>query len=47
MVDTYGTAVATINPGKAYKVVIEAHCDEISWFVNYIADDGIITVIRN
>ncbi len=47
MVDTYGTAVATINPGKAYKVVIEAHCDEISWYVNYIADDGIITVIRN
>lgn len=47
MVDTYGSAVATINPGKKYKVVIEAHCDEISWFVNYISDDGLITVIRN
>lgn len=46
-VDTYGTAVATINPGKKYKVVLEAHCDEISWFVNYIWDDGIISVIRN
>ena len=46
-VDTYGTAVATINPKASYKVVLEAHCDEISWFVNYIADDGIISVIRN
>lgn len=46
-VDTYGTAVATINPEKKYKVVIEAHCDEISWFVNYISADGLISVIRN
>ena len=46
-VDTYGTAVGVINPGKPYKVVIEAHADEISWFVNYISDDGYIYVIRN
>ena len=46
-VDTYGTAVATINPWQKYKVVIEAHCDEISWFENYITDDGLIYVIRN
>jgi putative aminopeptidase FrvX len=46
-VDTYGSAVATINPKGAYKVVLEAHCDEISWFVNYITDDGLIYVIRN
>lgn len=46
-VDTYGTAVATINPGKKYTVVLEAHCDEISWYVNYIGEDGIISVIRN
>jgi putative aminopeptidase FrvX len=46
-VDTYGTAVGVINPGKEYKVVIEAHADEISWFVNYISDDGYIYVIRN
>jgi tetrahedral aminopeptidase len=45
--DTYGTAVAVINPEAKYKVVIEAHADEISWFVNYIADDGYIYVIRN
>ena len=28
--DTYGTAVAVINPEAAYKVVIEGHADEIS-----------------
>jgi len=46
-VDTYGSAVATLNPKWTYKVVLEAHCDEISWFVNYITDDGLIYVIRN
>lgn len=45
--DTYGTAVAVVNPGKALKVVIEGHSDEISWYVNYINDDGLIYVIRN
>lgn len=45
--DHYGTAVAVINPGQPYKVVIEAHADEISWFVNYITKDGLIYVIRN
>lgn len=45
--DHYGTAVGVINPGAAYKVVIEAHADEISWFVNYITKDGLIYVIRN
>ncbi len=45
--DTYGTAAAIINPGADYKVVIEAHCDEISWFVNYISKEGYIHVIRN
>ena len=45
--DTYGTVVGVINPESKYKVVIEAHADEISWFVNYITDDGYIYVIRN
>jgi putative aminopeptidase FrvX len=45
--DNYGTAYAIINPGKKYKVVIEAHADEISWFVNHISDKGYISVIRN
>lgn len=45
--DTYGTAVGVINPKADYKVVIEAHSDEISWYVNYITDSGLIYVIRN
>lgn len=46
-VDNYGTAVGIINPKAEYKVVIEAHADEISWYVNYISNDGLIYVIRN
>jgi len=45
--DTYGTAVGVINPKAEYKVVIEGHADEISWYVNYISDNGLIYVIRN
>ena len=45
--DTYGSAVGVINPDAKYKVVIEGHADEISWYVNYITDDGLIYVIRN
>jgi tetrahedral aminopeptidase len=47
MVDVYGSAVGIINPKGKYKVVIEAHADEISWFVNYITDEGYIYVRRN
>ncbi|RYG15289.1 MAG: M42 family peptidase [Chitinophagaceae bacterium] len=46
-VDNYGTAVGVINPKAPFKVVIEAHADEISWYVNYITSDGLIYVIRN
>lgn len=45
--DTYGTAVGVINPDAPYRVVIEGHADEISWYVNYISDNGLIYVIRN
>lgn len=45
--DNYGTAVGVINPDAAYKFVIEAHADEISWFVHYIKEDGYIYVRRN
>lgn len=45
--DTYGSMVGVINPEAKYKVVIEAHADEISWFVNYITEQGYIYVIRN
>ena len=45
--DAYGTAVGVINPNAPFKVVIEAHADEISWFVNYINDQGLIYLKRN
>jgi putative aminopeptidase FrvX len=45
--DPYGTAVAVVNPSSPFKVVIEAHVDEISWFVNYITNDGLIYLKRN
>lgn len=47
IVDAYGSAVGVINPDAAFKVVIEAHADEISWFVNYVSPEGLIYVIRN
>jgi putative aminopeptidase FrvX len=47
MVDNYGSVVGIINPKAKYKVVIEAHADEISWFVHYITDDGFIYLRRN
>tara|TARA_Y100000996_G_scaffold95890_1_gene68487 strand:+ start:1337 stop:2416 length:1080 start_codon:yes stop_codon:yes gene_type:complete len=47
LTDTYGTAVGIINPKAKFKVVVEAHSDEISWYVNYITDNGLIYVIRN
>lgn len=45
--DNYGTAYGVINPGKDFKVVIEAHSDEISWYVNSINSKGYISVIQN
>lgn len=47
MTDPYGTAVGIINPNQPFKVVIEAHADEISWFVNYITSEGLIYLKRN
>ncbi len=46
-VDAYGSVFGIINPGTGYKVVIEAHADEISWFVNYINEEGFIYLVRN
>ena len=46
-VDNYGTVYGVMNPGAPFKVVIEAHADEISWFVSYITADGLIYVKRN
>src|SRR6187397_368648 len=46
-VDPYGTAVGIINPDNKFKVVIEAHADEISWFVNYVNPEGLLYLKRN
>ena len=46
-VDSYGSVVGVINPKAKYKVVIEAHADEISWFVHYINPQGFIYLRRN
>jgi len=45
--DPYGSAAAVINPGAPFKVVLEAHADEISWFVNYVTPEGLIYLKRN
>lgn len=47
LIDPYGSVAGILNPGKPFKVVIEAHADEISWFVNYITPEGLIYVTRN
>ncbi len=45
--DPYGSAVGVINPKAPFKVVIEAHADEISWFVNYVNPEGLLYLKRN
>jgi len=47
IIDNYGSVAGILNPGKSYKVVIEAHADEISWFVHYITKEGFIYLRRN
>lgn len=44
--DVYGSMAAVINPGREFKVVIEAHADEIGWAVHFITEDGFIYVER-
>lgn len=47
LTDPYGTAVGIVNPSQPFKVVIEAHVDEISWFVNYVTNEGLMYLKRN
>jgi putative aminopeptidase FrvX len=44
IVCNYGSVAAVINPGQKFKVVIEAHADEIAWYVQTISPDGFIHV---
>lgn len=46
-IDHYNNAVAIINPQAKFKVMLEAHADEISWVVNYIDENGFLHVIEN
>lgn len=49
--DNYGNTYATIlsknQETDRYKVVIDAHCDEIGWVVSSIESDGYLRVRRN
>jgi len=46
--DAYGTAYGVLKGYKSdYKVVIEAHCDEIAWIITHIEDSGMIRVKRH
>jgi putative aminopeptidase FrvX len=46
-VDNYGSVYGIINPDAPYRVVIEAHADEIAWFVSFITEEGYLKVVRN
>lgn len=45
--DVYGNVAGIVNPAAPYKVVIEAHADEIAYYVNFISDKGYIYLKRN
>ena len=49
--DNYGNTYATLysknKETDRYKVVIDAHCDEIGWVVSSIEDNGYIRVRKN
>jgi putative aminopeptidase FrvX len=40
--DTYGNALAMLNPKGSPKIMVEGHADEIAFQIAYIDDDGFI-----
>jgi tetrahedral aminopeptidase len=46
LTDVYGSVAAIINPEKKYKVVLEAHVDQVAFYVNYISATGYIYVTK-
>ena len=44
--DAYGNCVAVLNKGGSPRIMLAAHADEIAMAVNYIADDGYISVLK-
>jgi putative aminopeptidase FrvX len=45
--DNYYNTVGVINPNAPFKIMLEAHADEISWLVNFIDEKGFIYVLKN
>jgi endoglucanase len=41
--DTYGNAIAVLNPEGTPKIMVEGHVDEIAFQIQYIDDDGFIS----
>jgi putative aminopeptidase FrvX len=41
-IDVHGNLRACLNPGAPLRVMIEGHCDEIGFMVQYIDDDGFL-----
>ncbi|WP_432403093.1 M20/M25/M40 family metallo-hydrolase [Wukongibacter sp. M2B1] len=44
--DMVGNVIAAVNPDKPFKVMLAGHCDEISFMVNYIDDDGYLYLTK-
>jgi endoglucanase len=42
--DLHGNLHAVLNPGAPMRVMIEGHCDEIGFMVQYIDDKGFLTL---
>ena len=42
--DVHGSLHAVLNPGAPTRVMIEGHCDEIGFMVQYIDDKGFLTL---
>jgi putative aminopeptidase FrvX len=40
--DTYGNAIAVLNPEGSPKIMVEGHADEIAFQIQYMDDDGFI-----
>lgn len=47
LTDQYGNAAAVISAKESFKVVIEAHADEIAWYVHTITSQGFLHVEKN
>lgn len=45
--DEIGNRSTTFLPPERYKVVIEAHCDEIAWIITEITNEGLLRVGRH